>query len=113
VALFLRSVGMPAEQVNGMRQTPFWPNLEAIAPTLAYDHTVLLGKTASVPAEQVSGIVVPTLVMFGRSSHPSMQDTARVLTEAIPDAELRGLEGQSHDVNPAALAPVLREFFAS
>jgi hypothetical protein len=29
----------------------------------------------------------------------------------MPAAELRGLEGQSHDVNPA-LAPVLVEFFA-
>src|SRR6266496_3689228 len=37
VALFMRYTGVPAEQVDGMRQAPFWPDLEAIAPTLAYD----------------------------------------------------------------------------
>ena len=43
VARFMTYVGMPAEQVAGLRQSPFFPALEAIAPTLAYDHAGLLG----------------------------------------------------------------------
>jgi alpha-beta hydrolase superfamily lysophospholipase len=36
--LFLTAaVGMPAEFVVGMRQSPFWSALEAIAHTIAYD----------------------------------------------------------------------------
>ena len=50
VALFMRSTGTPAGQVDGMRQAPFWPALEAIAPTLAYDHAGVIGKTIAVPA---------------------------------------------------------------
>src|SRR5437763_8808471 len=38
VALFMQYVGMPAEQIEAMRQAPTWPQFEAIAPTLAYDH---------------------------------------------------------------------------
>jgi len=34
VALFMQYVGMPAEQIEGMRHTPAWPSLEAIAPRL-------------------------------------------------------------------------------
>src|SRR6185437_6873474 len=36
VELFMTMVGTPADQVAGMRQSPFWPALEAVAPTLAY-----------------------------------------------------------------------------
>src|ERR1043165_2852698 len=36
-ALFMKSVGTPDEQINGMRQAPVWGMFEAVAPTLAYD----------------------------------------------------------------------------
>ena len=49
VALFMRFVGTPAEQVDGMRLEPFWPGLETVAPTLAYDHAAILGEPWSVP----------------------------------------------------------------
>src|SRR5215475_6038579 len=42
VALFMRFVGTPEEQVDGMRRAPFWPGMEAVAPTLAYDHAEIL-----------------------------------------------------------------------
>jgi pimeloyl-ACP methyl ester carboxylesterase len=35
VALFMRFIGTPDGQIEGMRQAPFWAGLEAIAPTLA------------------------------------------------------------------------------
>jgi hypothetical protein len=40
-----------------------------------------------------------------------MRVTAVALTNAIPNARHRTLEGQTHDVAPEALAPVLVEFF--
>ena len=42
-----------------------------------------------------------------------MPDAARVLSQAIPQGQLRTLAGQTHEVKPDALAPVLVEFFAS
>jgi hypothetical protein len=42
-----------------------------------------------------------------------MPDAARVLSQAIPQGQLRMLEGQTHEVNPGVLAPVLVEFFTS
>ncbi len=61
-ALFMAFVGTPAEQIDGMRQAPFWPGIEAVAPTLAYDHSGLMGADRSVPAERASHVSVPTLV---------------------------------------------------
>jgi len=113
IALFMKYVGVPGEQIDGMRGTPFWPNLEAIAPTLAYDHTAILGQDGSIPKQRAARALMPTLVMNGGASYPFMYDTARALSKAMPHAELRTLEGQTHEVSPEALAPVLVEFFAS
>jgi len=111
MALFFTLVGMPAEQVPAMRQSPIWPAFEAVAPTLAYDAAVL-GDDASVPREHASGVAVPTLVMDGGASFPFMRATGAALARAIPNARRRTLEGQAHDVAADAIAPVLEEFFA-
>jgi pimeloyl-ACP methyl ester carboxylesterase len=113
VALFMRYVGTPADQVDGMRAAPFWPSMEAVAPTMAYDHAAIQGPANSVPTEVAARVTVPALVMSGGASFPFMRDTARALSEAMPRAELRTLDGQTHEVNPGALAPVLLEFFIS
>jgi pimeloyl-ACP methyl ester carboxylesterase len=113
VALFMRFVGMPDEQIAGMRQAPFWPGMEAVAPTLAYDHTGVLGPDRAVPAARAAGVPTPALLMYGDASFPFMRETAEKLSRAMPQAQLRVLAGQTHDVDQAVLAPVLAEFFAS
>jgi pimeloyl-ACP methyl ester carboxylesterase len=111
VALFMQYVGVPAEQIEAMRHAPTWPQFEAIAPTLAYDHTAILGQDGSVPIELVAHVLVPTLVMNGGASYPFMYETARTLSKAIPHAQLRTLEGQDHGPADDVLAPALQEFF--
>lgn len=112
VAAFMTLVGTPADQIDGMRKAPFWAAMEAIAPTLAYDHAAILGQDGVVPAEQAARVQVPALVMYGDASFPFMAATARTLSQAMPQASLRALAGQTHEVSPAALAPVLTEFLA-
>ncbi len=112
VARFMAHVGMPAGQIAGMRQSPFFPALEAIAPTLAYDHAGLMGADPAVPAGQAARVTVPALVMYGGASFPFMRETAQTLGMAMPQARLRAVEGQTHDVNASVLAPILAEFFA-
>jgi pimeloyl-ACP methyl ester carboxylesterase len=111
VALFMAFTGTAAEQVDGMRHAPSWPGMEAIAPTLAYDHAGIMGEPLSVPTELAGRVSVPALVMAGDASLPFMPDAARVLSQAIPQGQLRMLEGQTHQVNPSVLAPVLVDFF--
>jgi len=112
VTRFMALVGMPAEQIAGMRQSPSFPALEAIAPTLAYDHAGLMGDSLAVPVGKAARATVPALVMYGGASFPFMPETARTLSAAMPQARLRVLEGQTHDVDPSVLAPVLAEFLA-
>jgi pimeloyl-ACP methyl ester carboxylesterase len=110
VALFMMLVGMPADHVPGMRLHPSWPMWEAVAPTLAHDAAVV-GEDASVPTERAASVAVPALIMEGGASYPFMHVAATALANAIPNAQHRTLEGQTHEVAAEAIAPVLVEFF--
>jgi pimeloyl-ACP methyl ester carboxylesterase len=110
VALFMMSVGMPADAVAGMRAQPFWPVFEAIAPTLAYDNEVM--GDSSVPRDVAAKITVPTLLLDGGDSPDTLRKGAKAAADAVPGALYRTLEGQTHDVSPAALAPAVVEFLS-
>jgi len=110
LTLFMLLVGMPPEHLDQVRQHPMWPMWEAVAPTLAYDAAVM-GEDASVPTEKAASVAVPALVMDGGASYPFMHVTALALAKAMPHAQHRTLEGQTHEVAPQVLAPVLVEFF--
>jgi pimeloyl-ACP methyl ester carboxylesterase len=96
-----------------MGQSPIWPAFEAIAPTLAYDHAAIVGETAAVPVDLAARVTVPTLVMSGSASYPFMRETAERLGNAIPSAQVRSLDGQTHAVESSVIAPVLVEFFGT
>lgn len=110
VELFMNHVGTPAEAIAGMRQSPIWGIFESVAPTLVYDNTILGDR--SIPVERAAAITVPTLVMDGGASPAFMQDAARTLAEAIPGAQYRTLEGQTHEAASDIMASVLIKFFA-
>ncbi len=109
VALAMTTWGAPAEAIAGMSQTPIWPLFEAVAPTLAYDDAIM--GDGSVPTERLASITVPTLVMDGGASPAFMHNAAQAAEQTLPNAKRRTLEGQTHDVAPQVLAPILVEFF--
>jgi hypothetical protein len=49
--------------------------------------------------------------MNGGASYEFMGEAARELAKVIPNARYYVLEGQTHEVAPEAMAPVLVEFF--
>ena len=102
-------VGMPAEVVAGARTQPWWAATEALAHTLAYDARIMGDYT--IPTDRAASVKVPAIVIAGGADFPWMRQTAQALADALPDGTVRFLEGQGHDVDPAVLAPVLKEFF--
>lgn len=102
-------VGIPKQVVAQLRHAPFRPALEAIAHTLVYDAT-LVGDL-SLPAARLRSISAPTLVLYGSQSPALMGPAAKALAGALPKGRVRVLDGESHDISPGALAPILLEFF--
>jgi pimeloyl-ACP methyl ester carboxylesterase len=111
VARFMARVGIPQQMIDGMRSSPGWPRMAAIAPTLAYDDQLLAG--GRVPHDIAAQITVPALLLSGGASPENLQQAAAATAAALPDAEHRTLPDQTHDVAPEALAPVLIEFFST
>jgi pimeloyl-ACP methyl ester carboxylesterase len=106
------AVGMPAEFVAPMRELPYWPGMEAVAHTIACDGRIVGDSMSGEPPtrERWGSVNVPVLVLTGDQS-TWLSDGARAIAEALPNAELRVLEGQTHDVAPDVLAPAVIEAF--
>jgi pimeloyl-ACP methyl ester carboxylesterase len=101
VAAFLTRVGMPGPAVEGMKSSPAWEGMTAIAPTLGYDAAVM--GDSSIPAE-LAGITARTLSLGGGASPEFMKWGAHGIAQLIPGAELEILAGQGHGVDPDVLA---------
>jgi pimeloyl-ACP methyl ester carboxylesterase len=97
-----------------MRQSPMWQGMEAVAHTLAYDGETLGDAMTGKPLSKKrwGSIAVPTLVMDGGASPAWLRNAVQAVTDLLPNAERRTLEGQTHNVDPKVLAPVLAEFFS-
>jgi pimeloyl-ACP methyl ester carboxylesterase len=113
---FMRgAMGIPAPVVAAMRLMPMWKELEANAMTLPYDWTALGEhnmRGEPLQSEEWASVTVPTLVVYGAKSPSNLQKGSRALAEVLPNAEVRALEGVSHNLKVKPLAPMLLEFFA-
>jgi pimeloyl-ACP methyl ester carboxylesterase len=114
--LFLTAgVGLPADAVAGIRQSPYWPVLEAVAHTIAYDGRIM-GTTLSgapLPRDRWAAVTVPVLVMHGTGTEPWLIAAARALAELLPTASLQAVPGQQHSAAADVLAAALRQFSSS
>jgi pimeloyl-ACP methyl ester carboxylesterase len=108
VELFLRLTGLGEDMIQGARNSPMWPGMEAVAPSLAYDDTVMAGGL--LPRDRLAEISVPVLSLAGGASPAWMRDAARAVADTVPQGSYRVLEGQTHMVDPDALGPVLADY---
>jgi pimeloyl-ACP methyl ester carboxylesterase len=107
-------VGMPDEMVDGLKGTPMWEPMLAMAYTVKYDGLCLGGDDQSLPIETLSKVTVPFLsVCSSGTAMPWLHDAAEVLADALPDGRAIELPGEFHEVPGPVLAPALAEFYRS
>ena len=113
IELFLtKAVGMPAEFVAPMRQSPFWAAQEAFAPTLVYDAILMGNGDFKLPKERLAKVTAPTLVIDGGMT-PWLSQAADAVAHVLPKAQRYTIASQPHNVADEAMAPVLIEYFQS
>jgi pimeloyl-ACP methyl ester carboxylesterase len=113
--IFFGDVGLPPEMIAGMRQSPYWPAVTGLAPTLLYDATII-GDTRSgkpLAGGRWDTVLVPTLVADGDASFPNMRGAADALAHVLPDASRQTLAGQDHGPAPELLAPLIAGFLSA
>jgi pimeloyl-ACP methyl ester carboxylesterase len=110
VTFFMKDmIGMPAIFPFIMRLTPMWSKLKAVAHTLPYDAAIM--SEFSLPPAIAASVRVPTLVLGGEKSALTLRNAVKHVGESIPNAEYDFLKGQSHNVSPKAIVPVLINYF--
>jgi pimeloyl-ACP methyl ester carboxylesterase len=102
-------VGQPQEQVDQMKQLPFWDSLVPIGRTVLYDGRCLGGSQAPLPAELLASITIPVLTLGSTGSPDWLRAGAEASAEAVPDGRYVVLEGEFHGALARLLAPVLAE----
>jgi pimeloyl-ACP methyl ester carboxylesterase len=108
VVLFFQSLQVPPEQIEAMKKSPDWTNMESVGHTLVYDYEIL--GDGNIPVDIVKNVQVPTLVVDGEKSFEFMHTNADKLAKTIPNAKRKTLKCQTHEISPGVIAPVLKEF---
>ncbi|WP_433268036.1 alpha/beta fold hydrolase [Actinosynnema sp. CS-041913] len=112
VKMFMDYVGTPKVFTALMRIMPPWRKLKAVAHTLPNDITLVreFQRGTPPPTDRWAGAKAPGLVIAGGKSPEYMRNAQAALARALPDAELKVLDGQTHMVKAKVTAPVLVDF---
>ena len=115
VRLFLGFGGVPGFVTSIMSITSVWTKLKAMAPTISYEITLLRDHQRGTPLDPAewSHVKVQTLVAAGGKSPEWMTNAARQLASVLPAAQHHTLPGQTHEVKPQVMAPILTKFFTT
>jgi len=112
VRTFLRTVGAPAPVIMVMRLLPAWKQMTAVAHTLPYDLSLVVGHQQGrpLPAGYYDQVTSPTLVIAGGKSPTYLRNAQAAIADSVPGARLETLSGQTHMIKAKVVAPVLKAF---
>jgi pimeloyl-ACP methyl ester carboxylesterase len=108
-------IGMPAPLVAVMALMPMFRKFAANGLTLTFDHAALGEHNMHgrpLQAREWTTVTCPTLVLYGTKTYPVLKHASKALADVLPNATLRELPGQNHNVSPNAIVPVLAQFVA-
>jgi hypothetical protein len=100
-------IGLPPDVVAGIRQAPFFPQLQALAQSVVHDATIT--GTMPVPTPAMAAVPVPTVVMRGGRTWPLLAVAAERLAAMLPNASLQVLaDAADHGLEPRSTAAAIR-----
>ncbi len=109
VASFFRLMEVPAPIRLLVRVLPLWKKLTAVAHTLPYEFALVgpFRQQAPLPSGYYDSVAAETLMVSGDKSYQYMRNAQPLIVAALPHGRLETLAGQTHDVKPKAIAPVI------
>jgi len=103
---------MPREWLEGAKQSPGWPIMVSMGPSLQ-DDAEALGWTQSAPRDALwARITQPVLTIVGEQTLPIMESAVASMTAALPTARPVTIAGANHSWDPDALVETLAQFLA-
>jgi pimeloyl-ACP methyl ester carboxylesterase len=111
--LLMEIIGMPADEVDFMQQSPAWGARIASVHTVARECRA--DRDFSLDEERLGAIQTPVLVISGETNPPNKQAVASRLSSLLPNATLQMLSGEGHVAHhtaPDRIAELVLEFTA-
>ena len=110
VLRFMRFVGMDEDLIEETLAGEHGQTIIDMAPTIANE--IKIQRTSKLfLRSKAKDLSQPVLMLAGTKSFKTAPGIMVDFTHAIPLAESRLLEGQTHSVEPQVIAPVIKAFF--
>lgn len=103
---------MPAEWLAGAKNSPGWPIMLGLGPSLSGDSESLAWAQSAPHAELWQAVTQRTLVMLGEETLPLMTAAADTIVAGLAHARQLSIPGANHSWEPAAMAGTLAGFLA-
>ncbi len=88
-------VGIPSNEVDMYRQTPYWNVLVNATPTLPRE---MKAETEyKFESTRFKDLNIPTMLLYGSESRLSDKKATKMLDKSLPKSMITKLEGQAHD----------------
>jgi pimeloyl-ACP methyl ester carboxylesterase len=105
--------GLPPGMLEGLKQSPDWPMMVGVGPSLEGD-TASLAWTQSAPrSELFAPITVPVLVILCEQSLPVMERASVSIRAALPQAREVRVPGANHQWELPGLVSALQSFLSA
>jgi len=108
---FMRFVGMDEQLIKDTLASEHGQTIIDMAGTIVYEAEIQKASR-SFFEDRAKNLPMPVLMLAGTKSFKTAPDIMTSFTRAIPQAESRLLEEQTHSVEAAVLAPILESFFS-
>ena len=95
---------MPPQWLEGARNSPGWPIMTAMGPSLEADAESLAWTQKAPRAELFSRITARTLVLVGEETLPIMPPAAESIASNLAHARLSEIPAANHSWDPAVMA---------
>ncbi len=109
VTTFLKLMEVPAPIRLLLRLLPLWRGMTAVAHTLPYEFALLgpFRQQQALPSGYYDSVTAETLMVTGDKSYTYMRHAQPLIAAALPHGRVEHLPGQTHDVKPRAVVPLL------
>jgi pimeloyl-ACP methyl ester carboxylesterase len=111
VGVLVDILEMSDDEIEGFRASPIWPARLAAAPTIPRECRV--EEDWVYRPGQFDTITAPTLLLAGSDSVPVVTEATMLAAAAIPDSDVRVLEGHghfAHRTDPDLVTKIVVEF---
>ena len=88
---------VPKEDIERVKQSPIWPHIVALAPTLASELDAVAAY--DFDASRYSTLDIPLLLLLGSKSPPVLREVSDALADVVPNVRMTELAGQQHAAN--------------